>query len=135
MLAFLISVAMTTCYDNAKPLAVGEIVIFKEFYTLNGINSTAKEKIANSGKFTCEKPGLYLIATFIMTDTDQAVLLVYKNDNMINRIHAYYSTSGHYQTGTMVFLDNLKQHDTISIRAYEQLTVRYQSCFSVLQIV
>lgn len=132
---FLVSVAMTTCYGNAQTLRAGDVIIFKNFYTLNGINSTAKDKISKSGKFTCDIPGLYLIATFIMTETEQAYVSLYKNDREIGHIKAYYATHGHYQTGTIVVLDNLKQHDTISVRPLGQMLVRYESCFSVIQIV
>ncbi|CAG2226812.1 unnamed protein product [Mytilus edulis] len=128
-------VALTTCDGGSRHLSSGSMIMFKNVYTLNGINSTAKATYESSGKFTCDKPGLYLIATFIMTETNEAILAVYKNDAEIKHMRAYYATNGHFQTSTIVFFDSLKQHDTIYIRPVTQMFMRYESCFSVLQIV
>ena len=101
---------------------------------MNGISTTGVGKIKQTGTFTCETAGVYLISAFVMTNTNGAVTIMYKNNNAIG--YGFCSLNGNYQTTTVVVLERLDVNDTISIKANSNMRIYggEQTCLSVVQI-
>jgi hypothetical protein len=77
----------------------------------DGIHNT--DSIRNSGIFTCENPGLYLISVYITTDTNFARYAVYKNTVQIAA--GCSSLAGFFETTSVTVIEHLTVNDTISV--------------------
>jgi hypothetical protein len=69
-----ISVALTTCKNPNG--TIDGVMQFTDVKTVNGIHNT--DSIRNSGIFTCENPGLYLISVFITSNDKNGYYYVSK---------------------------------------------------------
>lgn len=100
----------------------------------NGISTSGVGKIKQTGTFTCETAGLYLISAFIMTKTNGAATGMYRNSNLI--AVGFVSVNGHHQTTTVLGLERLDVNDIISIKTYYNMYIYgySQTCLSVVQI-
>ena len=78
------------------------VIKFTDVRLADGIHST------NSGIFTCENPGLYLIFVYIVTNTNQGSYYVYKNTDAI--ADEFASLTEYYQTASTTV------NDTISVK-------------------
>lgn len=86
-----------------------------------------------TGIFKCDKPGLYFVSSFIMTNTNGYYYL-YKNGG--DNAEAFFSLNGYYQTSTIVQLIHLSANDTLSIvnGASKRKVGNPASCLSILQL-
>ena len=98
--------------------------------TVNGIHNT--DSIRNSGIFTCENPGLYLISVYIQTNTKVGVYYVNKNTNHI--ADGFSSPIG-YQTTSVTVIQRLSVNDTISVTGNMHAFSGVESCLTILQIL
>jgi hypothetical protein len=123
-----------TCLDGDHQYSAGSFVPLKGVKVMNGISTTGVGKITQTGTFTCETAGLYLISAFILTNTNGAVTGMYRNNNLI--AYGYFSYNGHHQTTTVVVLERLDVNDIISIRAVGNMYIYgvLNGCLSVVQI-
>jgi hypothetical protein len=123
-----------TCLGSSKQYSGGGLVPFKRVMVTNGISTSGVGKIKQTGTFTCETAGVYLISAFIMTNTNGAATGIYRNSNLI--AVGFVSVNGHYQTTTVVGLERLDVNDIISIKTYYNMYIYgySQTCLSVLQI-
>jgi len=123
-----------TCLDGHHQYTTGSLVPFRSVRVTNGISMTGVGKIKQTGTFTCETAGLYLISAFIMTETNGVYTSMYKNNNAI--VYGYFSPNGHYQTTTVVVLEHLDVNDIISIKAGGSMSIYWKTntCLSVVQI-
>ena len=123
-----------TCLDGDHQYSGGGFVPLKGVKVMNGISTTGVGKITQTGTFTCETAGLYLISAFILTNTNGAVTGMYRNNNLI--AYGYFSYNGHHQTTTVVVLEPLDVNDIISIRAVGNMYIYggLNGCLSVVQI-
>jgi len=95
----------------------------------NGIQNT--DSIKTSGIFTCENPGLYLIAVYMTTNTKHGRYAVYKNTV---RIAGGYSVTASYETTSVTVIEHLTVNDTISVTGSMSLVYGTHSCLTILQI-
>ena len=123
-----------SCLDGDHQYSAGGLVPLKGVKVMNGISTTGVGKITQTGTFTCETAGLYLISAFILTNTNGAVTGMYRNNNLI--AYGYFSYNGHHQTTTVVVLERLDVNDIISIRAVGNMYIYgvLNGCLSVVQI-
>jgi hypothetical protein len=123
-----------SCLDGDHQYSAGGLVPLKGVKVMNGISTTDVGKIKQTGTFTCETAGVYLISVFIMTNTNWAITEMYRNNNVI--ANGYFSLNGHYQTTTVVVLQRLDVNDIISIRAVGNMYIYggFNGCLSVVQI-
>ena len=82
----------------------------------NGIHNT--DLIRNSGIFTCENPGLYLISV--------------KNNNPI--AYGQSSVTDWHKTSSMTVIAQLTVNTTISVQGSVYAYGTLQSCLTILQI-
>ena len=106
------------------------MIKFTDVKTANGIHNT--DSIRNSGIFTCENPGLYLISVYIQTNSTHAQYNVNKNDHII--ANGLSSITDWYQTTSVTVIEHLTVNDTISVNAYMYVFNGYESCITILQI-
>ncbi|VDI01449.1 Hypothetical predicted protein [Mytilus galloprovincialis] len=91
-----------------------------------------------TGKFKCEKKGLYLISAYLMTETQEYVEFhLYKNGGKMSGLSSPQITSGtKYRTSTFLTLQSLNINDVLEVRAAFVVNVYDDnfSCLSFLQL-
>jgi len=122
------------CLDGHHQYSGGSVLSFKSVKVTTGISTTGVGKIKQTGTFTCETAGLYLISAFITSNINGGETIMYKNNNVIEDV--YFSVNRSYQTTTVVVLERLDVNDVISIKAYNGMYIYgySQTCLSVVQI-
>ena len=123
-----VSVALKTCKSGAA-LKNG-VIQFTYVRLAVGIHNT--DSITNSGIFTCEKAGLYLISVYIVTNTHHGSYVLHKNSKVI--ADAFASLTDYYQTASTTVVEHLAVSDTISVRGGLYVYDDYESCLTILQI-
>ena len=123
---------LTACATVSRNYSTGETIIFDKITESVGMSN--KTGFVNTGKFTCEHPGLY-VAMFTMFEiTDNDLYFIYKNDDTLTFIN-----SGKFQQETMHTVSGsaatyLKVKDTLSIRPNDKIS-HLGSIYSCLSIV
>ena len=107
------------------------VIQFTDVKIVNGMHNT--DSIRNSGIYTCENPGLYLISVFIQTNTNNGAYFVNKNTNHIADIFSSI-TDHYYQTTSVTVLVQLTVNDTISVTGHRYVYIGIESCLTILQI-
>ena len=97
------------------------VIQFTDVRLTDGIHST--DSITNSGIFTCENPGLYLIFVYIVTNTNHGSYYAYKNTDAI--ADAFASLTDYYQTASTTV------NDTISVKGSLIIYKNYESCLQI----
>ena len=120
---------MRACIPSGAAAANG-VIRFLDVKIANGIHNT--DLIRNSGIFTCENSGLYLISVFITTKTKNSEYLVNKNTDTIALGDS--SITNYYQTTSATVIEHLAENDTISVHGNLYVYTGYNSCLTILQI-
>lgn len=90
----------------------GNGVIFNDVRQQIGITNTTNFR--NSGKFTCEKNGIYLISASIMSYTSDAEMFIYRNNERIAHTElGDHPSHSWWHSGTAVVAQRLGVSDTI----------------------
>ncbi|XP_071139135.1 uncharacterized protein [Mytilus edulis] len=113
------------------------IIMFPTVQTRNEVRNLTLTDMANSGKFRCEKAGLYVISGFFMTDSKvYARLDLYKNDESIAKTYLSVTAGYSFQTSTILILQYLNINDTIYVKSGRTMKVYGDtySCISFLQL-
>ncbi|XP_063442683.1 uncharacterized protein LOC134722980 [Mytilus trossulus] len=124
-------VAVTACalgstYSN------GERILFPYVQTSLGVTDSVTSSMKSTGIFKCEKSGLYLVSSYIMTDTNGRYYLR-KNSSII--ASGYFSLNGNSQTSTIVQLILLSVDDRLYIQnVSKDISGDFNSCISILQL-
>ena len=90
------------------------------------------DSIRNSGIFTCENPGLYLISVCIGTNNKHGDYYVYKNTKWIAA--GFSSLTDYYKTTSVTVIEHLTVNDTISATGNMTVFGDCYSCLTILQI-
>ena len=108
------------------------LIPFQDVKTAIGIAHINAFK--TSGKFTCERSGVYLIATFVQSNTHENGFTIYKNNKALG--DAFGSLTGEFETATVVVIESVTANDTISIHSRRAMKIfnSYESCLSILQV-
>jgi len=123
-----ISVALKTCVGSSYD--ANGVIKLTDVKIADGIHNT--DSIRNTGIFTCEKPGLYLISVFIQTNAKHSRYYVRKNNNEI--ADGYSSITDYYETTSVTVIEHLTVHDTISVTGELYVFSSHESCLTILQI-
>ena len=122
------SVALTTRVPSGG--VRNGVIEFTDVKVANGIHNT--DLIRNSGIFTCENPGLYLISVFIQTHAKHGAYYVKKHSKTI--ADGYSSITDSAQTTSVTLIEQLTFNDTISVTGNIYVYGGYESCLTILQI-
>jgi len=106
------------------------VIQFTDVKIANGIHNT--DLIRNSGIFTCEHPGLYLISVYLLSGAKHGIYNMNKNNIII--ADGWSSLTDWYQTTSMTVIEQLTVNDTISVHARMNVDGGYASCLTILQI-
>jgi hypothetical protein len=109
---------------------VSGVIEFTDVKISDGIHNT--DSISNSGIFTCENPGLYLISVYITTDAKYSYYKVYKNNVRIAA--GCSSLAGFFETTSVTVIEHLTVNDTISVTGDMSVIYDCYSCLTILQI-
>ena len=90
----------------------------------------------NTGKFVCEKSGLYLVAVHIYSTTNSAVSYIYKNGNIVSRLFIGRFSGSFGNTGTGVVSLGLQTGDVVWIQASSSMYVHNNqySCLTIIKL-
>ena len=129
---YFISVAITACVNSTVSVPRWSLIPFQDVKTAMGI--THIDAFKTSGKFTCERSGVYLIAAFVQSNTHENGFTIYKNNKALG--DAFGSLTGEYETATAIVIESVTANDTISIQSRRAMEIfnSYESCLSILQV-
>lgn len=121
----------TTSYSG------GTILKFDKVNFSIGVNNLTEYK--STGKFLCERKGLYMISSSIMADTSGDYYFIYLNGNVISKTYIVYnsnSPSTMRYTGTVVLAQQLLPNDSVWVYMFGSGAVYGDqlSTFTILKI-
>ncbi|CAC5366331.1 unnamed protein product [Mytilus coruscus] len=124
--------ALLTVMSSGGTISNGNVFPFKHVLTSNGISDLSSVK--NSGIFTCEKDGFYLVYFFLTSKTSVCRMSLYKNANL--KARASKSSDINYQSQSLLVFLKLQSGDTLSVKAEADVSDwgGVESMFSVLQV-
>ena len=99
------------------------------------VGITKLSEFRSSGKFICEKKGLYLISVYMYSDTNGAQYYIYKNRHIVSKLYIGTHSIGWAHTGTGVVSVDLQVGDAVWIKVPLSLSVGIQySCLTIVKI-
>ncbi|CAC5384650.1 unnamed protein product [Mytilus coruscus] len=129
-------VAITSCTSSSVDYQDAEIIKFPSTKTSIGINSLTE--FQNTGKFICEKAGVYLFAVYITYYGNyNADFELKKNNQRISIVMIVYGThaGGNYYSGSGTVVVQMNAGDILFAEANRHMTVAGSyNCFTVLKI-
>lgn len=128
-------VAMTAFVSSNLNLQAGSVVQFSRIHFSVGISNLTTYK--NSGKFKCEKRGLYTISVTITMYDNPGEFYIYVNGNQIARSYKYQSNTWWHSTSTTISLQ-LQVNDSVWIQTMQTFGVHIDggvsSHFSIVKV-
>ena len=124
---------LSSC-SNGGTISPGTIIKFPITKTVYGISDINGYK--TSGKFVCEVSGVYLFSVHIMSQSNNAVYQMLKNNMILSYVYVIYTsdTGLHYNTGTGVMAVQLNVGDTLYVKASSNMHI-YGSPYSCMTII
>lgn len=134
---FFLSVALTSCTSTSIDYQDGEIMKFPSTKTSIGMSNVGQFR--TSGKFTCEKSGIYLFSVNIAYDGGAtADFDMRKNSQLISRVmivHASGHSSGTRFSGSGTVVVQINAGDVLFANAFRHMILyNIDSCFTVIKI-
>lgn len=89
----------------------------------------------STGKFTCTKPGLYLVSIWVLTpgQNKHGHINILRNDNIL--VQTYIDNAAHYDTGTATAVVELQLSDKVWVR-YDNGRVDYfGTCMAIVKLM
>ncbi|CAG2246960.1 unnamed protein product [Mytilus edulis] len=124
-------VAITTCVSVDGVVHHNNAIKFDQVRSHVGILDMAA--IRTTGKFTCEKGGVYHISVVINTPTDHSSFSIYMNGNSVSKLSI--SSDNHVDTGTSVVALELQIGDIVWVQADTDIHVYFHwSCMTVVKL-
>ncbi|CAC5405797.1 unnamed protein product [Mytilus coruscus] len=127
--------AMTACLISHLFLSRGSVVKFDDIKTHTGISNLSSFR--NSGKFTSENEGLYLVSSWILSHTNRAQFAIYCNGNSLASAYVMYDGDAgtNIGTATAVVAVELKEGDTVWVQTKTRMQVgRDGSCLKIAKL-
>ena len=126
---------LSSC-SNDETISSGTIAKFPDTRTVYGISDI--NRFQTSGKFVCEVSGVYLFSVHIMSNSDNAIYQMFKNNMILSYVYVIFTsqTSGlHYNTGTGVMAVQLNVGDTLYVKPYRNMYINGSySCMTIIKI-
>ena len=126
--------ALSSC-SNGETILDGTIAKFPTTRTVYGISDI--NGFRTSGKFVCEVSGVYLFSVHIMSESDNAVYIMFKSNMVLSNVYVIFTsdTGLHYNTGTGVMAVQLNIGDTLYVKAHTNMHIYGTwSCMTIIKI-
>lgn len=127
---------MTACIRSSSTLSGRSVVKFDDIRTNIGISNVSSFR--NSGKFTSESEGLYLVFSWIVSDVNDAQFAIYCNGNSLARVYVTFNgDTGNANVGTTraVVAVELKAGDIVWVQTKIGIFVGNQgSCLTIAKL-
>ena len=129
---YLFSVALTACSMTAT-VNKGDVVKFPNVKTNYGVQNLTLFK--QTGIFTCERKGLYMFFSNIVSSSEYAYFSWYiNNSNYLSTIYTSNRDQLFYQSDSGMVTVELAVGDTVSFKSLYQSTVENRSCYTLIKI-
>ncbi|XP_076076758.1 uncharacterized protein LOC143047563 [Mytilus galloprovincialis] len=127
-------VAMTACLVSSLFLSSGSVVKFDDIKTHTGISNLSSFR--ESGKFTSESEGLYLVTSWIMSNTNAAQFAIYCNGDSLSSAYVMHDgDAGSIGRATAVVSIELKVGDNVWVQTKTRMQVgRDGSCLTIAKL-
>lgn len=123
--------ALTTCVSVDGFVSDHTLIRLDEVRTHVGIVDIAA--VRNSGRFTCEKDGLYQISVVMNSPTSNAQFSVQINGNTVSTLRL--SNDNNIDAGTSVVAADLQVGDIVWVQADSRFHVYFHwSCMTIVKV-
>lgn len=124
---------MTSCVSSDHILSSGEAVLFDDVKTQVGIDNLST--FISTGKFTCTKPGLYLVSIWVLTpgQNKNGMIYIYRNNKILTK--TYINNSAHYDTGTATAVIELQLGDKVLVRYDNGRVDNLGTCMTIVKLM
>lgn len=110
----LVSVAMTAFVPSPiKTYSIGSVVKFSDVKFNVGIDTLSSFK--NTGKFVCEKNGLYIVSSSMEIGSNEAEFHIYVNGKVFTKNYKHDSSSWWHSSSVSIVIE-LKTNDTVWVQ-------------------
>lgn len=113
-------------YPVEQTYKSGSIIMFNSIRTSTGVNNERLADIRNKGYFTCDKPGIYLIAISLVTHSPGIIVFLYKNSLGVKEIRLTHDSTD--ETTTLTLLLQLNVGDTLKMRPASDVYIHGKGC-------
>lgn len=129
----LFSVAITSCIQSDHTLSTGEAILFNVVKTQVGIDNLST--FTSTGKFTCTKPGLYLVSIWVLTpgQSKRGHVNILRNNKVLAPAFIY--NTAHYDTGTATAVVELHLGDKVWVRYDNGAVDSYGTCMTIVKLM
>lgn len=103
-------------YPSTSGIVATTIMKFDNVKYSVGVTNLAAYK--TTGKFLCEKEGLYIISASVMSYTDEATYYIYLNGNNISVTGIADHTGSYFFTGAVTIIQKLRPSDQVWLYAH-----------------
>lgn len=127
-------IALVTTCANEQRYSTGENIFFGFAETIRGVSKQAELFLRRTGTFRIEKPGIYLVSTYMQINDKNGnfAFRVHKNDTIIGE--GFMEFSG----ASLTFFEHFEINDILYVEAYQSFYVygrgNRRSCMSLLQL-
>ncbi|CAC5421371.1 unnamed protein product [Mytilus coruscus] len=126
-------VAITAFYPRIETVRSNSILKFDSVPFSIGINNLSTFK--STGKFQCEKRGIYMISVSILSETNGAIFNIYLNGNQISATHIAEHGADHWHTCTVVIARQLQISDSLWVQTSGiYIHSGLFSCFTIIKV-
>lgn len=113
------------------------VIPFTNIKTAHGVRDVNSFK--TTGRFVCERQGLYLISAQIMSTTKGAEYRIIQNDQelaLVQIVPFHDSDAHNYHTGTGLAVVHLNQNDQIwiEVRHFDMHIFGHESCLNIIKV-
>ena len=125
---------LSSC-SNGETISPGTIAKFPATKTVYGISDI--HGFRTSGKFVCELSGVYLFSVHILSQSNNAIYQMLKNNMVLSHVYVIYTTDTglHYNTGIGVMAVQLNVGDTLYVKASTNIYIQSSySCMTIIKI-
>lgn len=128
-------VAMTSC-SSVGTVEKGDIIRFPDIATIYGISDNTKNSFIQTGKFTCEKAGLYLVTVSVMSLSYNACFNIKRDGQLLRNVQVvpHSSSSNNFHTGTGSVVVMLDVGETVYSNVIETMTFHHENRYSCMTI-